>query len=190
MSTYSRLPYRAHRAYTLLELIVSVGIFSIVMLAATSAYLSLISLDRQARATTDVVTNLSFVVDSMSREIRSGNGYRCNNNATTPNCTITPGTSFRFMDSRLPSREIIYTLSNGQIFMSINGGAASAFTDPRVNITTLAFYVSGVGTTGANSYLPPRVTFVLRGTLNIGNGKTVEFSLQGSATQRFLELAT
>lgn len=177
---------RTHRGYTLLELIVSVGIFSVVMLAASAAYLSLINLDRNARATTDVVTNLSFVIDSMTREMRAGDDYRCNQSPTVFNCSG-GGDSFSFVDA--DGRTIAYTVSGGQVFMSVNGVSAGALTDPRVQVSMLKFYVRGVGTTAANvQYVQPQVLLIMRGTMPSGQGKTVSFSLQGSVTQRFLEL--
>lgn len=175
-----------HRGYTLLEMIVSVGIFSLVMLAATSAYLALISLDREARATTDVVTNLSFVIDSMVREIRIGTDYACNNNQSSPNCPSSPGTSFGFVDSRSPARDVVYSVSGDQVIVTIDG-VASTLTDPRVHVDTLAFYVRGVGSSGAEATIQPQVIFVLKGTIEAQPGKFVNFTLQGSATQRLLE---
>jgi len=176
---------RNTRGYTLLELIVSVGIFSMVMLIVTSAYLTLVHLDRKARATSDVMTNLSFVVESMTREIRTGTDYKCNTTGT--NCATIPGTSFRFTDSRATPRTVTYSVSGGQIFVTIDG-IVTALTDPRVQITTLNFYVRGVGTTAGDAYLPPQVTFVIKGTLQPEPGTTVSFSLEGSATERFIEL--
>lgn len=168
--------------YTLLELIVSVGLFSLVMLIVLSAYLTLIHLDRKARATTDVMTNLTFVVESMTREIRTGRDYKCNTTGT--NCS-SPGTSFSFTDSR--GRTIIYTRSaSNQVNISVNN-AVSALTDPRVTVNVLNFYVRGVGTAGPD-YVPPQVTFVMQGTVSPEPGEVIDFSLQGSATQRYLEL--
>lgn len=180
------LSKKSARGYTLLELIVSVGIFSVIMLIVTSAYLTLVDLDRRARATSDVMTNLSFVVESMSREIRMGTNYRCNTTGT--NC-VNGGTSFRFSDSRLPSRTITYTHSGNQVFVTVDG-TTSALTDPRIAVNALTFYVRGVGTSlgDGTAYVPPQVTFVMQGTVEPEPGEVVEFSLQGSATQRYLEL--
>lgn len=180
------MKFYPHRGYTLLELIVSVGIFSMVMLAATSAYLSLVATDRQARATADVVTNLSFAVDSMTREIRTGTAYKCNNSSGTPNCTATPGTSFGFTDSRSPARTIIYSVVNHQLMVSING-VVSSLTDPRVSVDALSFYVRGVGTTGGDALIQPQVLLTLRGTLQTKD-KSIAFSIQSSAEQRYLDL--
>lgn len=177
---------RTRGGYTLIELIVSVGLFSLIMLVITTAYLNLVHLDRTSRATTDVMTNLSFVVESMSREIRAGSGYKCNTNGTNCASPGSPGSSFRFTDSR--SRTITYTLSNGQILEQINSATPVALTDPRITVAKLNFYVRGVGTTAGDAYLEPQATFVLQGTIQAEPEKQVEFTLQGSATQRLLEL--
>lgn len=181
--------------YTLLELIVSVGIFSIVMLASTGAYLTLINLDRQARAVNDVVSNLSFAVDSMARAVRTGSGYKCDNNSGSPNCVNgSTNSTLGFTDSESPNRGVVYSLSNGQIMATIcssapcTGGVTSVLTDSRIVVQSLKFYVRGVGTVGESPKVQPQVTFVIAGIMNVGQGKVVNFSIQGGATQRFLEL--
>ncbi len=180
-------PTHFQRGYTLLELIVSVAVFSMVMLAATTAYLSLIDLDRETRATTDVMTNLSFVVESMAREMRTGVAYACNNNLSSPNCvTASGGSSFRFTDSR--GRTIVYSLVNGRVMIQINGATALPLTDPRVTVDTLQFFVRGVGTTGANEEAQPQVRFLLAGTAQVEGTDEVTFRIQSLATSRELEI--
>lgn len=183
------------RGYTLLEMIVSVGIFSVVMLAATGSYLTLINLDRQARATNDVVSNLSFAVDSMSRAVRTGTGYKCDNSSGSPNCVNgSTNSTLGFTDSESPNRSVVYSLSNGQILATIcspapcSGGVTSALTDSRIIVQSLRFYVRGVGTSGESPKVQPQVTFTIAGLLTTGVGKTVNFSIEGGATQRLLEL--
>jgi prepilin-type N-terminal cleavage/methylation domain-containing protein len=174
------------RGYTLLEMIVAVGIFAIVMLAATGAYLSLIQLDRHARAVNDVANNLSFAVDSMARSIRTGSDYDCTPGQGGANCWGgTPGTSFGFNDSETPSRSVVYALSNGQITASINGGTAIPLTDPRITVSALEFRVNGVGT---GDQMQPHVIFNVRGTMTTSAQASTTFSIQGSATSRYLEL--
>ena len=172
-----------HRGYTLLELIVSVGIFSIVMLAATGTYLNLIRLDREARAVNDLANNLTFAVDSMSRGIRTGTAYKCDNSVSSPNCTA-GADSFGYNDSESPSRTIVYRLENNQIIATING-LEYPITDPRVRIDDLSFYVRGVGT---GDQLQPTVTFTVRGSLQVEGSVAKSFVIQSSASQRFLEL--
>lgn len=173
-------------------MIVAVGIFSIIMLTATGAFLTLINLDREARLTNDIVTNLSFAVDSMARSIRTGKSYDCNpSTGALDNCAgPTGGTSIKFTDA--DGRAVVYARSNGQITVasctpaaSCTLGSATPLTDSRVNVTALTFYVRGVSTSDNTE---PQVIFTVAGTMTSAKGITSNFVIQGSATQRLLDL--
>jgi len=68
--------------FTLIEMIVSLGLFSIVITISVGALLVLIATNEQLQAEQSVMTNLSFALDSMTREIRTGTNYYC---ASRPN---------------------------------------------------------------------------------------------------------
>jgi prepilin-type N-terminal cleavage/methylation domain-containing protein len=172
MSTHSN-----HRGYTLIELIVSVAIFSIVMLVASAAFLSLISLDRKARATNDVVSNLSYVIDSMERSIRTGTAYHAS-----------PGTDFWFTDAngRFVQYRLTVTGTRGQIEEKIDTGAWAALTDPRVDVENLVFYPAG---TVPSDTVQPTVIFTIRGTITPDpQSAPIEFVTESSATQRLIDI--
>jgi type II secretory pathway pseudopilin PulG len=63
--------------FTLVEIIVSVSIFTIVMLVTMGALLTLNDSSRKAQALRTVIDNLNFAVEDMSRKIRTGSFYRC-----------------------------------------------------------------------------------------------------------------
>jgi prepilin-type N-terminal cleavage/methylation domain-containing protein len=63
--------------FTLIEMIVSLGIFAIVVTTAVGAMLMLISNNQRLQAEQSVMTNLSFALDTMTREIRTGFNYYC-----------------------------------------------------------------------------------------------------------------
>lgn len=178
MSNLKRVPTRG---FTLIEIVVSVGIFSLVMLVVTAAYLTLMTLDREARTTNEIVANLAFAVDSMGRNIRTGTTYSC---AGAGNGTCS---QFSFIDSQ--GQTVTYLLKGNSIGQCTNGGCTSSnaisLTDPRITITSLVFYVRGVGT-GDNS--EPQVTMSVRGTMQAQRGRTIDFSVQTGATQRYIEL--
>ena len=185
-------PRKEQRGFTLIELIVSVAIFAIVMTAVAAAYLNLINIDRQTRGTNDLVNNLSFGLDSMSRAIRTGTQYQCGGYGGT-NCALSPSSTFTFMDSETPSHQITYLLSGGQIgecnTLTTGPGCSAAtatfFTDSRITVTSLEFYVSGVGTGDTSQ---PRVTFTIHGTLSTGPMSTVTFTTQTTATERGIDI--
>ncbi|MFA6433049.1 MAG: type II secretion system protein [Candidatus Paceibacterota bacterium] len=66
------------RGFTLVEIIVAMMIFSIVAVVALAALVKIIDANKKAQTTHDAVTNLSFVLEAMSREMRSGSNYYCN----------------------------------------------------------------------------------------------------------------
>jgi type II secretory pathway pseudopilin PulG len=58
-------------------MIVSLAIFSIVVTVSVGALLVLVGTNQQLQGEQSVMTNLSFALDSMTREIRTGSGYYC-----------------------------------------------------------------------------------------------------------------
>ena len=84
------------KGFSLVELIVAVGLFDIVMSLATGAYLIMISVNRQAQGLATGIDNLSFALESMARTIRTGTNYQC----TTGNpCTVSNGLPFTVTNS-------------------------------------------------------------------------------------------
>lgn len=65
------------RAFTLIEMIVAVGLFSIVMMVALAIILSVVDNNKKVHSVNVVVNNLNFSIDSMVRDIKTGVYYRC-----------------------------------------------------------------------------------------------------------------
>jgi len=63
--------------FTLIEMIVSLALFSVVVTIAVGALLVLIASNQRFQNEQTVMTNLSFALDSMTREIRTGTNYYC-----------------------------------------------------------------------------------------------------------------
>ena len=82
---------RPHTAgFTLIEMLVSTAIFAIVVTITVGALLMLIGGNLSLQAEQSVMTNLTFMMDNMTREIRTGTGYYCseiNNNPFSGNTT-------------------------------------------------------------------------------------------------------
>lgn len=163
------------RGYTLIELIVAIGLFALVMMLVSGAYITMIGLTEQAQGMATGVDNLSFALETMTRTIRTGTNYSCN---SVGDCS--GGTSFSVKN--MNGTTMVYTLSNGVITQ--NG---VALTDPSVSISSLHFSVSGTAKTPAD-YQQPSVTIVVSGTVSIGPGKSEPFSIETGATMRGIDL--
>lgn len=67
----------SQHGFTLIEMIVSLAVFSIVITVSVGALLVLVATNEQLQGEQSVMTNLSFALDSMTREIRTGTSYYC-----------------------------------------------------------------------------------------------------------------
>lgn len=178
------MKYRApHRGYSLLEMVVAVGLFSVVMLVITGAYLTLIDLDRKARATNDLVASLSFAVENIARNLRTGRDYACWSTGGNGTCN-----RITFTDSQ--SQTVTYLLKSDATIGQCTGGSCSdataiALTDAHIDIDALTFYVRGVG---PGDGLEPQVTISVHGGITTASGEVSDFTLQSGATQRYIEL--
>lgn len=63
--------------FTLIEIMVSISIFSVVMLIVIGALLMLNDANKKAQAIRAVVDNLNFAVDDMTRSMRTGRDFKC-----------------------------------------------------------------------------------------------------------------
>lgn len=162
------------RGYTLIELIVAVGLFALIMTLASGAYLLMVGINRQAQSVATGIDNLSFALETMTRGIRTGTDY-CSGGCLT--------NRFSFRDT--DGANIAYTrgVSGGKGYITRNG---VALTDPSVDIASLSFYVSGAA---ASDRLQPRVTIVVKGTVSPGPGKPPQsFTVETGATMRGSDL--
>jgi prepilin-type N-terminal cleavage/methylation domain-containing protein len=152
------------RGYTLIELIIAVGLFAIIMTLASGAYLVMIGANRRAQALATATNNLSFVMESMTRSIRTGSNY-------SAGCGVT---SFSFVDQN--GQNVTYSLSNERILR--NGEPITA---PTVRVWRLGFCAVGLSTGDSNQ---KRVHLFLGGDVSAGPGVKQDFSLQSTVTMR------
>ncbi len=171
------------RGFTLVELLVSVGIFSVVMMIALGALLAISESDRRAETLKSVINNLNFSLDSMTRSIRTGTNYDASADCGSPSgtdCTAPPGSiSLRYKDAG--GHTVVYKLQNATVMRSVDGATFAAITAPEVVISKLAFYVVGSPT---GDGIQPKVNILLSGSVAVTSKLTSQFNLQTSVTQR------
>ncbi len=92
MKFYSRRAQE--KGFTLVEMIVSIGLFTVVAVVALGALMKTIDANKKSHTLKTVITNLNFVLESMSREIRVGTRY---------NCSSAPLTSVPLYPALLPA---------------------------------------------------------------------------------------
>ncbi len=73
------------KGFTLVEIIVSLAIFSIVAVVALGALVKIVSANKKAQTLQSAITNLNYAMESISREMRVGKIYNCD--TSEPNYT-------------------------------------------------------------------------------------------------------
>lgn len=183
------------RGFTLIEILVSVAIFTTVMVIALGALLAMSESDRKAQTLKSVINNLSFSLDAISRSMRTGVNYHCDvaqTPVTSPrDCdqASSGATSIAFLS--VDSQTIRYCRGNGNtcdpsgtaVLVSKNGAAYAPLTASEVTITNLQFYVTGA----ESATLQPHVVILLSGRVPVSASQTSSFDLQTSVTQRLYD---
>ncbi|MBI2025168.1 prepilin-type N-terminal cleavage/methylation domain-containing protein [Candidatus Kaiserbacteria bacterium] len=164
------------RGYTLIELIIAVGLFALIMMLASGAYLVMIGINRQVQSVATGIDNLAFALETMTRTIRTGTNYSCNNSGDCNN----GGTTFSVRNASGVTTS--YALSGGVITQD-----GVALTDSSVTVSSLVFYASGTGKPPGD-YAQSRVTIIVSGTVPSGPGETEPFNVETGATMRGSDL--
>jgi len=168
------------RGFTLIELIVSVGLFALVMLLASGAYITMIGINRQVQGLSSGTNNLSFAMESMARSIRTGTQYKCPTSSS--NCTI-DGNFNNFSFTNEYGQVVSYNLTNSAVQETVDN-VQSNLTGSSVIISKLTFYVTGTHPASINDYQQSRITIIVSGTVSYGKGRTKSFTVETGATMR------
>lgn len=173
--------------FTLIEIMVSLSVFIIIMTVSLGAILSILDANDKAQTRKTSMDNLNYALESMSRTIRFGTNFYCGTTSTNPppaNDCASGAASFsvRSSDGNL----VVYSLSNGQIMKSVNGGATNALTSSEITISRVMFYV--FNSTGWPDQGQPRVLISISGT--VGNKVSTQstFNLETTVSQRKLDI--
>ena len=171
------------RGFTLVEMLVSIALFSFVMIATTSVLLSVVDANRKAQGLRSAIDNLSLALDSMSRNLRTGSGYPPNGNSSSCSSSIT------FLDQK--TRTVTYFLQAGSIRISRSDGLSGSLTAPEITIDRLCFYAGG---TTANDNIQPRILITVGGEVSKSTvqGARVRtgsrFDIQTFVSQRLMDV--
>lgn len=157
--------------FTLIELIVAIGIFGLVVVMTVSIFVSALISQRRIISLRNIEDNVRFVLESMAREIRTGKNFSGSVN------------SLSFTNAK--GESIMYRLNNKTIEKSSDGGANySIVTGPEVTVDYLNFYLLGQA---PGDGLEPRVTITVGVTSRIGN-QASNIKVQNTISERSLQL--
>lgn len=160
-----------YRGYTLIELIIAVGLFALAMTLVSGAYLMMIGVTRHAQGMAIGIDNLSFALETMTRTIRTGTNYS--------------GGGSSFSVTNAGGSSVTYGVSNG----AVTQNGVPLTDSSTVNVKLLTFNVSGTQPLSAGDTVQPNVTMKIEGTVQ-GDSKDQpqSFKVETSATMRKTDL--
>jgi prepilin-type N-terminal cleavage/methylation domain-containing protein len=194
------LHQQKNKGFTLIEMLVALSLFTIVVTIAVGAFLSLIGASKGVQSEQSVMTTLTFVLDSMTREIRTGSNYNCNTGTFGSQESLvvgrdcasgSTGISFEEAGSSITgstANRIAYFYvggANNTIMRRVGNGTAQSIVSDGIQITNAQFFVTGTARLGTGTDInQPTVTIVLEATDDTGATTT----LQTTVTQRELDI--
>jgi type II secretory pathway pseudopilin PulG len=168
----------------LIEIMVSLSIFTLIAVSTTAALLSIMDANNKSQSMRAVMDNLSVTVESMSRALRVGTNFSCNfNSGYTDFSTCGSGTnvvSFQPQNTSAAGDRIVYKFENNAIvrYKASSPSSPTILTSADVSVTNLTFYVLGAGKCDgqprmlitingkAGGTLSPQSTFVIQTTVS------------------------
>ncbi len=194
---------RKNEGYTIIETMIAISLFIIIVMAGMGALLNANLLSQKSKDMRSIIDNLSFIMEDMSRNLRTGYNYRCitsNNDLLDTNVYIPKnsspsgspcgGIAFEYQNGVPPEtgnthandQWVYFIDTNGKIWKSTQG----PYNNPPFNFIQLtpdevvidpasSFIVSGAlpGTGVTGDGEQPFVTIKLVGKIIIPN-KNVE----------------
>jgi len=191
-----------NKGFTLIELVVSVGIFTIVTTIAVGALLVANDTLRKVRLMRNTMENLNITLEGITKKMRTGTFLDCNvYDAPLTNCSSgivaisnnpLPGLNrtfqFRGQDGRIYRYN--WNQTTRRVDVSVDGGAYRAVTSPEVQITSFTMYLVGAGrATWPTQEEQARVTITISGFADFGVDPKFDtsFFLQTTITKRLLD---
>src|SRR3989344_861635 len=171
--------------FTLVEIIVALGIFVTTVTIAIGSLVGLYSANNKSQALSSVINDLNYSIENMTRTIRFATVFHCcsSGTLTSPQSCNNGDTFFAVSTSSTPT---IYRLQNNKLEQSTNSGASyDPITSSEVTIQYARFYV--FNTTKGDSNQPYAI-LVLKGFAGDKPGEQSVFDIQTKISQRELDI--
>lgn len=167
------------RGFSLIEILVSVAIFSVVVITGTLSIMTIIDSNQKSQSLNSVMSNLNIALESMSREVRLGTDYGCPDTCASADQETT---EISFIPDRPLSdtHRVNYRFNSTtgllERFDSVNDTAFTPVTADEVVISDMKFVVHSSG--------QPSITLTLKGKAETRAKTSSTFYLQTLMSQR------
>ena len=183
--------------YTILETMIAVSLFIVIVTAGMNALLNANLLHQKAQGMRSIMDNLSFIMEDMGRNLRTGSNYHCiDNSVISGSSLLNPhscgsGGGISFKSNLDGSQWVYYISSDGKIFRSLDGGNSFVQLTPDEVVISAVSSFSVIGAEPPPGDLQqPFVTIKLIGKITSKDNIVTPFSLQTSVSERTSDIAT
>lgn len=195
-------------AFSLIEIMVSLAVFAVAAVVAVGAFMSVLSANSKSQSAKNVINNINYALESMSREIRNGREYCVEDLADTVNfthshennCLAPEGNLISFYSGRKTNSgdKIYYAYlyskdGKGKILKAEKESdlppdfIQSDFyeiTSPNADIVFLKFVSEDVYSLFDSAYKPGFIKIYLKGISGEKKNQKTEFDVQTSISRR------
>lgn len=167
-----------NKGFTLIEMVVSVAIFTLLVGATASVFLSSIKNQKQGLATQEVLDQTSYLMEYMSRSLRMAKKDMAGNCVGTAKLNFAfEGQCLKFLNYNGNCQQFCL---DGTRLKDENG---NYLTSANLQVSNFSVVLSGQTQPPAD-YLQPRVTI----SLNIGGQEQMSIKIQTTVSQRNLDI--
>ncbi len=176
--------------FTLIEVLISLLIFSIVITVAVGALFSMVDAGEESRSINSVMQNLDVALETMAETVRTGTGYSSSATCDNPSNALSlqvPSSSY--LNTGLPTgvtiTNVVYSLQNNQIIETVtysNGNkSVIPITAVEVHVTDLVFWIHNCTATAPAK---PYVLMAVQGFVETRQSNKASFNIQTTMTER------
>ena len=201
--------------YTIIETMIAVSLFVVVVMTGMGALLNANLIHKKSQNMRSIMDSLNFIMEDMSKNLRTGYNYRCYDSAnpwtgtdaqtnvlnTAQRCSSGGGTivfeeahGISIPSDPMATDQWVYFIgtigSQSGIFKSIDGGSNFIKLTPDevvINMANTKFVVEGAEPPPGD-VRQPYITIILDGTITTNNNVVTPFSLQTSVSQRMIDI--
>ncbi len=188
MKPYILSAPRPNEGFTLMEMVVSLGIFSLLAVAALGVMIGLLDVELKATGAQTALDNVRFGLELITKEMRTGYQYDIPDGSSTSCPGFVEGVKFTASDAK----KRMYYLSGGRIMRLVGAtdciaASPQPFTSEDVAVERFHFILRGQ--TKAAEDGQPWATILMDVRVNGGRGRAPSvMNLQTTVAQRFRDL--
>ena len=181
--------------FTIIEMMIAISVFLVVIIYGMQALLNSYNVHKKSQDMRQVIDSLTFTLDEMSKNIRTGYNYHCieegNNSPLEDPLSCRDGVGIYFKSTKSGNIEsnLGYFISDSAILKivdPINNAPIKLTPDEvKIDISKSGFSVLGAKSPDDGDKQQPFVIIKLTGTI-----KDTPFSIQTSVSQRLIDVGS